>query len=78
MSGRTLVVKDTFDTANLPNDTWERHTLALAYSPSEFSSYKLEYDQRRGGTVSSTNDNVEKSIFLQANFTIGAHPAHSY
>ena len=73
-----LLIKDTFDIANLPNDTWERHSLAIAYSSSEFSSYKIEYDQRRDGTLSSSNDNTEKSIFLQANYTIGAHPAHSY
>ena len=73
-----LVVKDTFDPTNLPNDTWERHSVAISYAPSEFSSYKLEFNQRHGGPLNSSNDSTEKTIFLQANFTIGAHPAHSY
>lgn len=73
-----LVIKNTFDTTNLPNDTWTRHSLALVYMPSEFSSFKVEYDQRDGGTVNASNETTEKAMFLQANFTIGAHPAHSY
>lgn len=73
-----LIVKDTFDATTLPNDTWERHSVGLNFSSSEFATFKLEFNQRRGGTVSSTNETTEKSAFLQANFTIGAHPAHSY
>ena len=73
-----LTVKNTFDAVALPNDTWERHSLGFAYKPSEFSIFKLEYDQRRGGTVNANGDTTEKAIFVQANFTIGAHPAHSY
>lgn len=73
-----LEIKETFDPAGLPNDKWERHSVALAYAPSEFSVYKVEYDQRHGGPTNSKNENTEKSIFLQANFTIGAHPSHSY
>jgi hypothetical protein len=74
----TLTTKDTFDPVNLPDDTWKRHSLALVYSPSEFSSFKMEFDQRNGGTKNANGDDTEKSIFLQANFTIGAHPAHAY
>ncbi len=73
-----LEIKETFDPTSLPNDTWERHSVALAYAPSEFSVYKVEYDQRRGGPANSDGESTEKSIFLQANFTIGAHPAHAY
>ncbi len=73
-----LVVKETFDATNLPNDSWERHSAALVYSPSEFSSFKAEYDQKRGGNLSASGEATEKSIFLQANFVIGAHPSHSY
>lgn len=74
----TLVMKDTFDPVNLPNDTWRRHSVALVYAPSEFSSYKLEADQRTGGPANANGETTEKTIFVQANFTIGAHPAHAY
>jgi len=73
-----LKVTNSFDPVNLPNDTWERHSLALTYAPSEFSSYRFEYDQRHGGPVNSNGDTTEKVFYLQANFTIGAHPAHAY
>ena len=74
----TLTVKDTFDPANLPDDTYQRHSVGLAYIPSEFSQYKLEFDRKTGGPVSATGEKTENTVFLQANFTIGAHPAHSY
>lgn len=73
-----LNVKETFDPLALPNDTSERHSVGFAYIPSEFSSFKLEYDQRHGSGINANNETTEKSVFLQANFTIGAHPAHSY
>ncbi|AZZ38132.1 hypothetical protein CIK05_15425 [Bdellovibrio sp. qaytius] len=73
-----LEVKDSFDPTNLLNDKTERNSLALVYSPSEFSSYKFEYNQKHGGETNSDNENTEKSVFLQANFTIGAHPSHTY
>jgi hypothetical protein len=58
--------------------TTERHSLGFNFKPSEFASYKLEYNQTRGPLLNADNNNVEKTIFLQANFTIGAHPAHTY
>jgi hypothetical protein len=73
-----LTVENTFDAVNLPNDTSERNSLALVYMPSEFASYKLEGDRRTGGALGPHGETTENSIFLQANFTIGAHPAHSY
>lgn len=73
-----LMIENTFDPINLPNDITKRNSLGLIYSPSEFSSFKLEYDQRNGGVANNSNETTEKSLFLQANFTIGAHPAHSY
>lgn len=73
-----LTVENTFDPVNLPNDTWRRNSAGLVYRPSEFASYKLEFDQRTGGTVSPTGETTENSVFFQANFTIGAHPAHAY
>lgn len=73
-----LNVKNTFDSTNLPNDTYERHSLGIVFSPSEFSIFRLEYDQKRGGPSNISGESTEKSVFLQANFTIGAHPSHSY
>lgn len=73
-----LNVENTFDSTTLPNGPSERNSIALAYMPSEFSSFKLEYDQRHGGVPSSSGEDTEKAIFLQANFTIGSHPAHAY
>ncbi len=73
-----LKLENSFDAVNLPNGPSERNSIALAYMPSEFSSYKLEYNERHGGVPSASGADTEKTIFLQANFTIGSHPAHSY
>ncbi len=73
-----LIVSDSFDILSLPNETGERYSIAVNFSLSEFSSYKFELNQRRGSTSNSTGEMTERSIFLQANYTIGAHPAHSY
>ncbi|MGZ3775122.1 MAG: hypothetical protein ACXVCY_02510 [Pseudobdellovibrionaceae bacterium] len=74
----TLIMNNSFDTTNLPNETWERHSLGFILSASEFSSFKLEFDHRNGGPKSANNESIENSIFLQANLTIGAHPSHAY
>ena len=55
-----------------------RHSVGLAYIPTEFSSYHLEYDQKASSLMNPAGETTEKAIFLQANFTIGAHPSHSY
>ncbi|OFZ29193.1 MAG: hypothetical protein A2622_14215 [Bdellovibrionales bacterium RIFCSPHIGHO2_01_FULL_40_29] len=73
-----LIVENSFDPINLPNDTWSRNSVGLNYIPTEFSSYKLEFNQRTGGIASSTGETTENALFLQANFTIGAHPSHAY
>lgn len=54
-----------------------KYASALAFNASEFSSYKLEFDYARN-PVNSDGLRIEKKIYLQANFTIGSHPAHSY
>ncbi len=59
-------------------DTTERHSMGFNYSPSEFATYRFEYNQTYGPLVNADNENMEKAIFLQANFTIGAHPSHFY
>jgi len=74
----SFTMKESFDVTAIPNDTTERNSLGMIYTPSEFSSYKLEMGQTHGGILSSKNETTEKVVFVQANFTIGAHPAHSY
>lgn len=73
-----LALQDSLNPADLPNETWSRHSLGVAYAPSEFSSYRIEYNQRHGGPGTSADLMDEKVIFLQGNFTIGSHPAHTY
>lgn len=73
-----LGIKNTFDPNLLPNGTITRNSLGLIFAPSEFSAYKFEYNQTHGTRLNADQDDTEKSIFLQANFTIGAHPTHSY
>ncbi len=73
-----LKVEKTFDPASLPDGYVNRNSVNLVYMPSEFSSFKLEYNQRKGGMLGPNAENTENTIFLQANFTIGSHPVHSY
>ncbi len=46
--------------------------LSLAFVPSEFQAWRLDLMQRNIG------DESFKGLRLQANFTIGSHPAHRY
>ena len=57
----------TFNSRALANNINFRSTLGVNFNSTEFSAYKVEYSW-----------GPEKKIFLQANFTIGAHPTHSY
>ena len=60
----------------LPNDTTEKNSLALVFTATEFSAFRIEYNQSHG--PEKNNESNEKKIYLQANFTIGSHPAHAY
>ena len=53
----------------------QRHTALMAFSPSEFSSLRLQYE-----TISNNNkeEDNEKRISFQFNISMGAHPAHAY
>jgi hypothetical protein len=73
----TLTMKGSFDPLAFANDSQERESVAVVYLPSEFSSFKLEFNQRHG-PANANGETVERSVFLQGNFTIGAHPAHAY
>lgn len=46
----------------------------IGFVPTEFSSLRLQYDQVHDGL----QIDPEKRISLQLNFSIGAHPAHTY
>lgn len=62
----------------LPNKFASGQAIALALNPSEFSTFKIEYDLRHPLLPNANGDNTEQAIFAQANFTIGSHPTHSY
>ncbi len=49
-----------------------RLSFALAYVPTEFSAYRLQYNLMQLGEFK------EQQIILQVNVTIGSHPAHKY
>jgi hypothetical protein len=49
-----------------------RFSFALAYVPTEFSAYRLQYNLIKLGEFK------EQQIILQVNVTIGSHPAHKY
>jgi hypothetical protein len=72
--GEYLEVKDQDPAAVDPIPTYQRKQTALVgYIPSEFSGLRLQFDELNDGAAKP-----EKKIMLQFNFTIGAHPAHSY
>jgi hypothetical protein len=50
-----------------------RHGICLAYAPSEFSVFRLEYDHTR-----SPSSDPDNRVLAQINITIGFHPAHDY
>jgi hypothetical protein len=71
------VLSDTFKQAGVQTDygrPW-RETASLEYNPSEFTRIRLQLTHDRSDTdFGRTNDEA----ILQFNFTVGAHPAHSF
>ncbi len=77
-----------YDALNLFYDTFEqggaqqnfsgkprRETASLEYNPSEFTRVRLQVSRDKSDTMTGrTNDEA----ILQFNFTVGAHPAHSF
>jgi hypothetical protein len=61
----------------LDNALTTRSSYALAFNATEFSQLRLEYDMSHGPPLAS-GETDERRIYLQGNFTIGAHPVHSY
>ncbi len=69
-----LRVLDTDKIAPLQIQPYQRkYSALLGFFPSEFSGFRLQYDNLNDG-----QDTNEQRISLQGNFTIGAHPAHAY
>jgi len=50
----------------------DRWSAAVAFVPTEFQAYKVEYSEVNLG------DQIERLMLAQINFTIGSHPAHAY
>ena len=50
----------------------QRGSALVAFAPSEFSAFRLQYGYVHGRTADA------HEVMLQANVSIGAHPAHSY
>lgn len=71
----TLNFKNSFDELKYPNKQISRNSLAVVYFSSEHSNYKLEYSQTQSPIKNSKGES-EKALYLQANFTIGAHEHH--
>ena len=63
---------DGFEIDPLKDFSGNRVSLALAYVPTEFSAYRLQYN------VMEFNNSKEQQIVLQVNITLGSHPAHKY
>jgi hypothetical protein len=76
-----------YDMLDLFHDTFEqggvqqnfggkphRETASLEYNPSEFARVRLQVSHDKSDPSGRTNDEV----ILQFNFTVGAHPAHSF
>lgn len=61
----------------LQNGAANRYAGGVAFNATEFSFFRIEYSQTEG-LRSDSGLTVERKVYLQANFTIGAHPAHGY
>ena len=58
---------------NLEKDIYsQRISCSVAYVPTEFSAYRLQYNWIKLGS------DTEQQILAQVNVTIGSHPAHKY
>lgn len=55
----------------------KKYALAMVFQATEFSKFQFEANVTNA-PINSNGKSSEKRIYLQANFTIGAHPAHSY
>jgi len=76
-----LDIKNSNATVNpehvLDNGLTERSSFAMNFTATEFSMFRLEYDMSHG-PAQANGETDERRIYLQGNFTIGAHPSHTY
>jgi uncharacterized coiled-coil protein SlyX len=72
------ILSDTFTVAGAQQNFGgkpRRETASLEYNPSEFTRVRLQVSHDKSDTLTGrTNDEA----ILQFNFTVGAHPAHSF
>jgi len=67
---------DTFKRAGTQQNSGKpwRETASLEYNPSEFTRIRLQASHDRSDPTGRTNDEA----ILQFNFSVGAHPAHTF
>src|SRR5262249_40536311 len=63
---------ETYASAVATTDIQRKHSALIAFVPTEFSGWRLQYDHLTDG-----RDTPEQKVSLQLNITIGAHPAHA-
>lgn len=68
-----LEVKDDAATPLAIDPFQRKHSALIGFLPSEFSGFRLQYSH-----MQDAKTNPEQMLMLQANFAIGAHPAHAY
>lgn len=59
-------------TSSVPS-VQKKHSALIGYMPSEFSGLRLQFDE-----LDDRSAEKEKRILFQFNFSLGAHPAHTY
>ncbi len=64
--------QDPTSTDPLP-DYSRKQSVLVGFIPSEFSGVRVQYDHLEDGQA-----DAEHRVYLQLNYSIGAHPAHSY
>ena len=61
------------DPADPTHEVKQKQSVLVAFLPSEFSGFRLQYDHLRDDQLKD-----EHKLSLQMSFSIGAHPAHLY
>lgn len=69
-----IIFPEPKDLEYIPNHNLigKRASFALAYVPTEFSAYRLQYNW------TTLDEQTEHQIIFQINITMGSHPAHKY
>jgi len=72
---RSWWIQGRYDFSTIKENVTEeknRWSTLLAFAPSEFSAFRLQYNRLNHFTTD------EHQVFLQLNYTFGSHPAHNY